>query len=59
MALDDTRYAVEVSVRPLDLFVQVREDALEGFQAEFAADYAGVTLEGLTAPGARRAGAHI
>ena len=48
-ALDETRYAVEVSVRPLDLFVQVREDALEGFQAEFAADYAGVTLEGLTA----------
>ena len=47
-ALDDTRYAVEVSVRPLDLFLQVRSDALAGFREEFAQTYAGVDLEGLT-----------
>lgn len=48
-ALDETRYAVEVSVRPLDLFVQVREDALDDFRETFAQTYAGVDLEGLTA----------
>ncbi len=47
-ALDDTRYAVEVSVRPLDLFVQVREDALEDFRASFAQAYADVDLGELT-----------
>ena len=49
VALDDTRYAVEVSVRPLDLFVQVREDALDDFREAFAQTYADVDLEGLTA----------
>ena len=48
-ALDETRYAVEVSVRPLDLFVQVREDALDDFREAFAQTYADVDLEGLTA----------
>ena len=28
--LDDARYAVEVSVRPMDLFLQVEEDLLSG-----------------------------
>ena len=49
VALDDTRYAVEVSVRPMDLFIQVREDALADFQTEFAAQYADVDLEGRSA----------
>ena len=49
VALDDTRYAVEVSVRPMDLFIQVREDALADFQAQFSEQYAGVDLESLTA----------
>ena len=49
VALDDTRYAVEVSVRPMDLFIQVREDALADFQVQFSEQYAGVDLESLTA----------
>ena len=49
VALDDTRYAVEVSVRPMDLFIQVREDALADFQTEFADRYADVDLERLSA----------
>ena len=49
VALDDTRYAVEVSVRPMDLFIQVREDALADFQAQFSEQYASVDLESLTA----------
>lgn len=52
--LDETRYAVEVSVRPMDLFLQVREDTLAGFQEEFAqryddADPDELTEEALTA----------
>ena len=39
----------EVSVRPMDLFIQVREDALADFQAQFSEQYAGVDLESLTA----------
>ena len=38
--LDDTRYAVEVSVRPLGLFLQVREDSLADYQEAFARKYA-------------------
>ena len=49
VALDDTRYAVEVSVRPMDLFIQVREDALADFQAQFSEQYAGVDLDELSA----------
>lgn len=49
VALDDTRYAVEVSVRPMDLFIQVREDALADFQTEFAEQYAGADLDDLSA----------
>lgn len=45
--LDETRYAVEVSVRPIDLFLQVQEDTLAGFQEEFAARYAGADAEEL------------
>lgn len=48
VALDETRYAVEVSVRPMDLFLQVREDALEDYQTAFAEKYAGAELEGLS-----------
>lgn len=48
VALDDTRYAVEVSVRPMDLFLQVRSDALPGFQTEFAARYAETDLGSMT-----------
>ena len=43
-ALDDTRYAVEVSVRPIDLFLQVEEDLLPAYQEEFAARYEGADL---------------
>ena len=49
VALDDTRYAVEVSVRPMDLFIQVREDALDDFQTTFSAQYADVDLDRLSA----------
>lgn len=49
VALDDTRYAVEVSVRPMDLFIQVREDnALADFQAQFNEQYADVDLDDLS-----------
>lgn len=44
-ALDDTRYAVEVSVRPMDLFLQVREEDLADFRAQFAAEYADIDPE--------------
>lgn len=44
VALDDTRYAVEVSVRPMDLFLQVREDDLEGYAADFQKEYADADL---------------
>lgn len=46
--LDDTRYAVEVSVRPLDLFLQVRTDSLGDFQEEFALRYAEVDQDRLS-----------
>lgn len=45
--LDETRYAVEVSVRPMDLFLQVREDTLAEFQREFGEQYADTETEGL------------
>ena len=51
VALDDTRYAVEVSVRPMDLFIQVREDALADFQTQFAQQYAGVDPDELSEEG--------
>ena len=44
VALDDTRYAVEVRVRPMDLFLQVREDGLEGCAADFQKEYANTDL---------------
>lgn len=40
--LDDTRYAVEVKVRPMDLFLQVQEDTLDDFAQAFQEDYADV-----------------
>ena len=46
--LDDTRYAVEVSVRPLDLFLQVREDSLADYQEAFARKYADTDLDALS-----------
>ncbi len=42
--LDDARYAVEVSVRPMDLFLQVEEDLLPADQEAFAARYAEADL---------------
>lgn len=47
-ALDDTRYAVEVAVRPMDLFLQVRQDTLPGYQETFGEKYGDVELDGLT-----------
>ena len=49
--LDEERYAVEVTVRPLDLFLQVREEDLEDFQADFAETWSGVELDRLTPEG--------
>lgn len=46
--LDEERYAVEVSVRPMDLFLQVREDTLPAFQEEFGERYADVDLSRLS-----------
>ena len=46
--LDESRYAVEVSVRPMDLFLQVGEDTLAGYQSAFAEEYADVDLERLS-----------
>lgn len=47
--LDDTRYAVEISVRPLDLFLQVRSDDLDGFTAQFQETYKNVDVSSMTA----------
>lgn len=49
VALDDTRYAVEVAVRPMDLFLQVRQDELASFTAAFAETYADVAPDELSA----------
>ncbi|MCI2106883.1 MAG: hypothetical protein LKK00_09255 [Intestinimonas sp.] len=41
--LDDTRYAVDVSVRPIDLFEQVESDDLNDYTDTFLSQYTGVT----------------
>lgn len=49
VALDSTRYAVEVSVRPLDLFLQVRADDLTSYATSFQEAYKNVNVGGMEA----------
>lgn len=41
--LDQARYAVEVSVKPIDVFRQVETDDLDSYTQTFLTQYAGVT----------------
>lgn len=52
--LDDTRYAVEVAVRPIELFLQVKEDDLKGFTAEFQEKHSTADLTGADAAAQKR-----
>ena len=53
-ALDDARYAVEVAVRPMDLFQQVAQDDLKDFTKEFQDGHSTASLDGIDAAGRER-----